>query len=104
MHTRQTLPAEPEWHTRTYFHHLVRMPYMLADLGRIFNPVLNIVDGLVAQAGQEWGNGLEEGSARTASTLIAGNHTIATDACAAVTSFSPVAGSVTCAAVAWGPW
>lgn len=77
------MPAEPEWHTRTYFHHLVRMPYMLADLGRIFNPVLNIVDGLVGQAGQEWGNGLEEGPARTANTLVAGNHTIATDACTA---------------------
>ena len=76
------MPAEPEWHTRTYFHHLVRMPYMLADFGRIFNPALNIVDGLVAQAGQEWGNGLEDGPACTANTLLAGNHTIATDACA----------------------
>jgi uncharacterized protein (DUF362 family) len=77
------MPAEPEWHTRTYFHHLVRMPYMLADLGRIYDPVLNIVDGLVGQAGQEWGNGLDEGPARTANTLVAGNNTIATDACAA---------------------
>jgi hypothetical protein len=77
------MPAEPEWHARTYFHHLVRMPYMLADLGRIFNPVLNIIDGLVGQAGQEWGDGLEDGPARTANTLVAGDHTIATDACAA---------------------
>lgn len=77
------MPGEPHGHTRTYFHHLVRMPYMLADMGRIFDPVLNIVDGLVGQAGQEWGNGKEEGPARVANALVAGDHTIATDACAA---------------------
>ena len=77
------MPGEPRGHTRTYFHHLVRMPYMLADLGRIFNPTLNIIDGLVGQAGQEWGNGLDEGPAVEADTLIAGDHTIATDACGA---------------------
>jgi hypothetical protein len=78
------MPGEPHGHTRTYFHHLVRMPYMLADLGRVFNPALNIIDGMVGQAGQEWGNGSdEEGPARTANTIIAGDHTIATDACAA---------------------
>jgi len=77
------MPAEPHNHTRHYFHHLVRMPYMLADLGRIFNPALNIIDGLVGQAGREWGNGLDEGPAVTANTLIAGDHVIATDACAA---------------------
>lgn len=77
------MPGEPEGHTRTYFHHLVRMPYMLADLGRIFNPTLNIIDALVSQAGREWGNGRDEGPTRVTNTLIAGNHTIATDACAA---------------------
>lgn len=77
------MPGEPEGHTRTYFHHLVRMPYMLADLGRIFNPCLNIVDGLIGQAGREWGNGQDEGPTQIANTLIAGNHTIATDACTA---------------------
>ena len=77
------MPTEPEWHARTYFHHLVRMPYMLADLGRIFDPVLNVIDGLIAQAGQEWGNGLEEGPVRIANTIVAGNQTIATDVCAA---------------------
>jgi uncharacterized protein (DUF362 family) len=78
------MPGEPDGHTRTYYHHLVRMPYMLADLGRIFDPVLNIIDGTVAQAGREWGNGRDDGSApRITNTLIAGNHTIATDACAA---------------------
>lgn len=77
------MPAEPEGHTRTYYHHLVRMPYMLADLGRIFDPCLNIIDGLVGQAGCEWGNGREDGPTQVANTLIAGNQTIATDACTA---------------------
>ena len=56
------MPGEPNGHTRTYFHHLVRMPYMLADLGRIFNPTLNIIDGLIGQAGREWGNGPRRGA------------------------------------------
>jgi hypothetical protein len=70
-------PTEPHGRSRTYFHHLVRMPYMLADLGRIFQPTLNIVDGLIGQAGQEWG-----GEARVCNTLVAGDQVIATDACA----------------------
>ena len=77
------MPGEPEGNTRTYYHHLVRMPYMLADMGRLFNPALCIVDGLIGQAGMEWGNGDEKGPGRVANTLIAGNHTIATDACTA---------------------
>lgn len=78
------MPGEPDGHTRTYFHHLVRMPYMLADLGRIFNPVLNIIDATISQAGREWGNGVDDGSApRITNMVIAGDHTIATDACAA---------------------
>lgn len=77
------MPGEPEGHTRTYFHHLVRMPYMLADLGRIFDPCLNIVDGLIGQAGREWGNGRDEGPTQIANTIVAGNNTIATDACTA---------------------
>jgi uncharacterized protein (DUF362 family) len=75
------MPGEPEGHTRTYYHHLVRMPYMLADLGRIFNPALNIVDALIGQAGREWGNGRDESPTQTPNTIIAGDHTIATDAC-----------------------
>ena len=74
------MPAEPEGHTRSYFHHIVRMPYMLADMGRMYDPVLNIVDGLIGQAGREWGNGLDEGPVRIANTLLAGNQIIATDA------------------------
>jgi len=64
---------------RHYYHHLVRMPYMLADLGRLFDPALNIVDGLIGQAGMEWGSGEDLG--RVGNMLIAGDHTIATDTC-----------------------
>ena len=48
------MPQEPHGRSRGYYHHLVRMPYMLADIGRIF-PTLNIVDALISQAGREWG-------------------------------------------------
>lgn len=70
---------------RTYYHHLVRMPYHLADLGRLFNPALNIVDALVGQAGQEWGKGTDEKTGkhqgRVVNGIMAGDHVIATDAC-----------------------
>jgi len=69
-------PQEPAGRPRQYFHHLVRMPYMLADLGRLFNPALNIIDGLVGQAGREWG-----GEPFAANCLVAGDHIITTDAC-----------------------
>jgi uncharacterized protein (DUF362 family) len=74
------MPLEPLGRPRGYYHHLVRMPYMLADIGRIFKPALNILDGLVTQAGQEWGRGDHP---RVCNTLVAGDHVIATDACAA---------------------
>jgi uncharacterized protein (DUF362 family) len=70
---------EPDGRSRQYFHHLVRMPYMLADIGRLFNPTLNIIDGLIAQAGQEWGDGV--GMVRVTNLLAAGDHPVATDAC-----------------------
>ncbi|MEN9937053.1 MAG: hypothetical protein RLZZ387_3632 [Chloroflexota bacterium] len=73
------MPGEPEGRPRMYYHHLVRMPYMFADIGRILNPALNIVDALVGQAGQEWSAvGTPEG--RIVDGLIAGDHVIATDA------------------------
>ena len=75
------MPGEPEGKVRMYYHHLVRMPYMLADLGRIYDPILNIVDGLIGQAGREWGNGRDESPTQVPNTLLAGNNTIATDAC-----------------------
>lgn len=72
------MPQEPYGRSRQYYHHLVRMPYMLADLGRVFDPTLNILDGLVSQAGREWG-----GEPRITNALLAGDQVIATDACAA---------------------
>jgi uncharacterized protein (DUF362 family) len=74
-------PLEPYGRARQYYHHLVRMPYMLADLGRIFNPTLNIIDALVSQAGREWGDGVQ-GPPRVTNALIAGDQVVATDACA----------------------
>lgn len=72
------MPSGPVGRSRHYYHHLVRMPYMLADLGRMVDPALNIVDALIGQAGSEWGNG--EGMAREVNGLIAGDQVIATDA------------------------
>ncbi|MHB1357509.1 MAG: DUF362 domain-containing protein [Anaerolineae bacterium] len=69
------LPQQPAYHARQYFHHLVRMSYMLPDLGLMMQPALNILDGIVCQAGAEWG-----GDARIGNTLVAGDHVIATDA------------------------
>ena len=75
------MPGAPHARPRHYYHHLVRMPYMLADIGRIFNPALNIVDALVGQAEMEWGDG--EGTAHVVDGLVVGDHVIATDACMA---------------------
>jgi uncharacterized protein (DUF362 family) len=74
------IPIQPKGRPRAYYHHIVRLPYMLADLGQIFNPALNILDGLVCQAGEEWGPGDHP---RICNTLIAGDQVVATDACAA---------------------
>ncbi|MFP3897447.1 MAG: DUF362 domain-containing protein [Anaerolineales bacterium] len=70
-------PMEPHGRSRSYFHHLVRLPHVLVDLGQIIQPGLNIVDALVGQSGREWG-----GEGRVCDTLMAGDHVIATDACA----------------------
>ncbi|HUT20465.1 MAG TPA: DUF362 domain-containing protein [Anaerolineae bacterium] len=74
------VPTEPHGRSRQYYHHLVRMPYVLADLGRILNPTLSILDALIGQAGREWG----EPNPRVTDALIAGDQVVATDACAAV--------------------
>jgi hypothetical protein len=74
------MSVPPQGRPRIYYHHIVRMPYMLADLGRIFNPALNIIDGMVCQAGEEWGKGDHP---RICNTLVAGDQVVATDACAA---------------------
>lgn len=73
------MPGEPHGRPRTYYHHLVRMPGMLADIGRILDPALNIVDALVGQAGQEW-SALGPPQGRVVDALIAGDQVIATDA------------------------
>ena len=88
------MPGAPHGRPRHYYHHLVRMPYMLADIGRIFDPALNIVDALVGQAGMEWGDG--EGTGRIVDGLIAGDQVIATDACVAhLMGHDPQAGWLT---------
>jgi len=61
---------------RTYFHHVIRLSYVLPDLGLIAQPCLNIIDGLTGQARMEWG-----GEGRIGDCLVAGDHVIATDAC-----------------------
>jgi uncharacterized protein (DUF362 family) len=69
-------PMEPHGRSRAYFHHIIRLSYMLVDLARTIQPTLNIIDGLVGQSGREWG-----GEGRICDTLVAGDHVIATDAC-----------------------
>ena len=70
----------PDGRPRTYYHHPVRLPYVLADLGRIYDPALNILDAIVCQAGEEWGPGEYP---RDCNALVAGDQTVATDACVA---------------------
>jgi len=71
-----TIP--PEGRTRSYFHHLIRLSYVLPDLAMITRPCLNIIDGLVGQTGREW-----RGRGVIGDRLIAGDHPISTDACGA---------------------
>ena len=71
-------PMPPYNRPRTYFHHIIRLPYVLADLGMITQPCLNIVDGLTGQTKREWG-----GDGRVCDLLMAGDHVISTDACGA---------------------
>jgi uncharacterized protein (DUF362 family) len=73
------LPMEPYGRNRSYFHHFIRLPNVLVDLGQIASPSLNIVDALVAQTGAEWG-----GEGLICNTLIAGDQVTATDVCGAL--------------------
>ncbi|MBT6149591.1 MAG: DUF362 domain-containing protein, partial [Gemmatimonadetes bacterium] len=66
----------PGGRTRSYFHHFIRLPYVLPDLGMITDPCLNIVDALTGQKWREWG-----GDGRVCDALLAGDHPVATDAC-----------------------
>lgn len=71
-----TIP--PEGRTRSYYHHLIRLSYVLPDLAMITRPCLNIIDGLVGQTGREW-----RGRGVIGDRLIAGDQPISTDACGA---------------------
>ena len=68
----------PAGRSRSYFHHFIRLSYVLPDLGLITNPCLNIIDALTGQWGREWG-----GEGRISNALIAGDQITATDACGA---------------------
>jgi len=68
--------TRPSGRVRTYYHHVIRLPYVLADLGMILRPCLNIVDALTGQSGREW-----DGEGRVCDALLAGDHVTATDAC-----------------------
>ena len=71
-------PMLPHYRPRSYFHHIIRLSYVLPDLGLITQPCLNVIDALVGQSRREWG-----GDGRICNTLIAGDHIVATDACGA---------------------
>ncbi|MBI4551669.1 MAG: DUF362 domain-containing protein [Candidatus Latescibacteria bacterium] len=71
-------PVMPHGRVRSYYHHVIRLSYVLPDLGLITQPCLNIIDALTGQKGCEWG-----GEGRVCDALIAGDHVIATDACGA---------------------
>ncbi|MGB9595013.1 MAG: DUF362 domain-containing protein [Candidatus Poribacteria bacterium] len=71
-------PMLPHNRPRNYYHHIIRLPYVLVDLGLITQPCLNIIDALTGQSHREWG-----GDPRICNALIAGDHVIATDACGA---------------------
>ena len=68
----------PEGRSRSYYHHLIRLSYLLPDLARITDPCLNIIEGLTGQSGREWG-----GEGRISNALVAGDNPTATDACGA---------------------
>ena len=68
----------PEGRSRSYYHHLIRLPYLLPDLARIADPCLNVVEALTGQTGREW-----DGEGRVSNALLVGDHATATDACGA---------------------
>ncbi len=71
-------PLPPAGRPRTYFHHMVRLPYCMVDFAMILKPCLNIVEGLTAQTGNEW-----DGDGVVTNLLLAGDHITATDVCGA---------------------
>ena len=45
----------PEGRTRSYYHHLIRLSYVLPDLALITKPCLNIIDALTRTVGTRMG-------------------------------------------------
>lgn len=72
---------------RMYLHdRLIRLPRVLADLGRWLQPSLNVVDGIIAANKSEWG-----GEALQPGVLLAGTNVIATDSVGArLMGFDPL--------------
>ncbi len=68
-------PTVPYGSPRRYLHAPVRLPRVLVDVATLFSPVLSVIDGIVAQDGQEW-----HGTPITPSVLVAGTNVVATDA------------------------
>ena len=68
----------PRGRSRSYYHHFIRLSYVLPDLAMITDPALNIIDALTGQWGREWG-----GVGRICNALVAGDQVTATDACGA---------------------
>jgi hypothetical protein len=66
----------PQRRTRSYYHHLIRLSYVLPDLAMITDPCLNIVEALTSQWGREW-----DGVGRITNAILAGDNAVATDAC-----------------------
>jgi uncharacterized protein (DUF362 family) len=60
---------------RRYLHAHVRLPHTIADMGLLFKPTLNVIDGLVAMNHKEW-----YGPALKTDVIVAGDNTVATDA------------------------
>lgn len=71
-------PLPPSGRPRTYFHHMVRLPYCMVDFAMILKPCLNIIEGLTSQTGSEW-----HGEGVVTDLLMAGDHATAIDACGA---------------------
>lgn len=69
---------QPSGRVRHYFHHAIRLSYVLPDLAMITDPCLNIIDGLTGQQGSEW-----RGRGVIPDILVAGDQITATDAGAA---------------------
>ena len=60
---------------RRYLHAPVRLPRVLADMGLLFQPILNVVDGTIAQNEREW-----HGPPVEMNLVLVGNNCVATDA------------------------